>query len=43
MKTYLRNVKSAWKIYKDGRWAGSMSIYWFILKYTSTTLFAQKK
>ena len=32
MKTYLRNIKSIWKIYKDGRFVGN--IYIFIIKYT---------
>ncbi len=35
MKVYLRNIKQAWKIYKDGRWAGNKSIYVWILKYTT--------
>ncbi len=35
MKVYLRNIKHAWKIYKDGRWASNKSIYVWILKYTS--------
>ena len=40
MKTYLRNVKAAWKIYKDGRWpkpnrhTTPMSIYRWLFKYT---------
>ena len=41
MKVYLRNIKYAWKIYKDGRWANKwgrgkrkMSIYVWILWYT---------
>lgn len=35
MKAYLRNIKEAWKIYKDGRWpSNSMNIYRFIFKYT---------
>ena len=34
MKVYLRNIKHAWKIYKDGRWSSNKSIYVWILKYT---------
>ena len=34
MKVYLRNIKNAWKIYKDGRWTSNKSIYIWILKYT---------
>ena len=35
MKVYLRNIKYAWKIYKDGRWANDKSIYVWILWYTT--------
>ena len=35
MKTYLRNIKATWKIYKDGRWPKkSKSVYNFMFKYT---------
>ena len=34
MKVYLRNIKHAWKIHKDRRWANKKSIYIWILKYT---------
>ena len=35
MKTYLTNIKAAWKTYKDGRWPKrSISVYYFMFKYT---------
>ena len=32
MKTYLRNIKSIWKIYKQNRFTGN--VYSYILRYT---------
>ena len=35
MKNYLRNIKTTWKIYKDGRWASeNISVYNFMFRYT---------
>ena len=35
MKVYINNIKSTWKIYKQGRWPKrSMNIYKYMLLYT---------
>lgn len=33
MKVYLRNIKSTWRIYKQGRFFG-MNVYLYMFKYT---------